>query len=210
MVLDKLVIGAYENNCYIARKDQYEQECVVIDTGLDDKKLIDFIEKEDYKPVALLLTHGHADHIYAIPALRKRFPEIKVYVHKDDAQALMESEHNLSMFGGIDFETSPADVEVEDQQVIEEAGIKFLVMHTPGHSPGGACYYVKHDRILFSGDTLFCESVGRTDLTGGNMDQLIGSIKNKLLALPDGVNVLPGHGPETTIGDEKIYNQYLK
>ncbi len=210
MIIETLTIGAYENNCYIVRKDQEQKDCVIIDTGLDEDRLIEFLKENDYNPKAVLLTHGHADHIYAVPCIRDNFSEVKVYVHKEDAKALMEPHHNLSMMGGIELKTSPADVQLSDGDVINESGIELRVLHTPGHSPGGICFYNEKEKILFSGDTLFCDSVGRTDLRGGNMQQLLDSIQEKLVSLPDEVKVLPGHGPETTMGNEKRYNQYLQ
>ncbi|MDD5458516.1 MAG: MBL fold metallo-hydrolase [Phycisphaerae bacterium] len=210
MTINHLIIGSYETNCYILRKEASAKDCVIIDTGLEGYDLLDFLHKNKFNPAAVILTHGHADHIVGLGDLKSKYPTIRVYIHKADASMLIDAEHNLSALAGVDFSTEPADIFLEDDQLIEAAGLKLLVLHTPGHTPGGICLYVKDENTLFTGDTLFCDSVGRTDFPGGSMDRLIDGIKEKLLTLPDDTTCCPGHGPKTTIGREKKYNQYLQ
>jgi glyoxylase-like metal-dependent hydrolase (beta-lactamase superfamily II) len=174
---------------------------------------MDFLKEKNLDPEALILTHGHGDHIAGVSPLRKNFDKIKVCIHKADSHMLTDSVSNFSSFLGEKIESSPADIILGNEGPIEFAGLKFKIIHTPGHTPGGICLYNSDEKILFSGDTLFAGSVGRTDFSGYDMQkslkQLIEGIKNKLLALPDDTKVLPGHGPTSTIGQEKLYNPYL-
>jgi hydroxyacylglutathione hydrolase len=208
MKIDCLIIGAYQTNCYILHNEQ-AGDCVIIDAGLDPGRLISFIEQQKLNPVAVVLTHGHIDHIAAVPALREQFPAMKVYIHSLDAEMLTEPLANLSVLSGYDFSTEQADCLLNDGDTIEQAGIKLKVLHTPGHTPGGISLYLQKQKVVFAGDALFEDSVGRTDFPGGNMEQLLNGIKEKLLTLSADTKVYPGHGPATTIGREKAHNQYL-
>lgn len=212
MQIDKLVLGLYENNSYVVRKDENTTNCIIIDTGLSIKPLIDFLKKKNLNPLALILTHGHADHIAGVPLLRKIFDNIKVCIHKADSNMLTDSVSNLSSLAGAKIITSPADVLFDREEEIEYAGIRLRLIHTPGHTPGGICLY-NDDKILFSGDTLFAGSIGRTDFSGYDtqkcFEQLVNNIREKLLVLPDDTAVLPGHGEATTIEQEKLHNPYL-
>ena len=210
MKIDRLVLGAYETNCYILRDSEAAKDCLIIDAGLEAGELIDFLRHHKLNPVAVVLTHGHIDHTAGVAVLHKNYPDIKVYIHKLDAKMLIEPESNLSVLMGGLFGTKAADFSLEEGAVIEQAGIKLEVLHTPGHTPGGICLYSKDERIIFTDDTLFADSVGRTDLPGGSMVQLIKSIREKLFTLPGETIIYPGHGPTTTIAQEKAHNQYLQ
>jgi len=209
MKIDRLILGAYQTNCYVLRKAEEARDCLVIDTGLDASKLIDLLSENELKPAAVVLTHGHADHIAGTAVLRKNWPEIKVYIHKLDTEMLTDPNWNLSIMTGRPFTAGPIDFVVDEPDVIEQADIKLAVLHTPGHTPGGISLYSADEGIVFVGDTLFADSVGRTDFPGGSMTQLIESIKAKLLTLPDETVVYSGHGPATTIGQEKRLNPWL-
>jgi len=210
MKIDRLILGAYQTNCYILCRSEAAQDCLVIDPGLEAGELIDFLEEYRLNPAAVVLTHGHIDHTAGAAVLRENYPDIKVYIHKLDAKMLTEPQSNLSALTGGLFSTEPADFSIEEEDVIEQAGIKLEVLHTPGHTPGGICLYSKDEGIVFTDDTLFADGVGRTDFPGGNMTQLVKSIKEKLLTLPDETVVYPGHGPVTTIAQEKAHNPYLQ
>ena len=209
MRIDQLILGDFETNSYCVRADDPAMDCVIIDTGLDAEPLIDLLKQRKFNPVAVVFTHGHADHITGVKALRQNFPEIKVIIHKDDAKMLTSCVRNMSILAGKTFTTDPAEIILEEESKLILAGIEFEVFHTPGHTKGGICLYCETDGIVFVGDTLFASSIGRTDLPGGNFENLITSIKQKLLTLPPETKVLTGHGPETTIGTEKQSNQYL-
>ena len=209
MKIDHLILGVYETNCYVLRSDDAAEDCLIIDTGLDAGKLINFLNENKLNPVALVLTHGHIDHIAGLAALRDRFPDIKVYIHKLDGKMLTNPQTNLSAMSGEAFSTEPEDFSLEQQSVVDQAGIKLLVLHTAGHTPGGISLYSKDDGIVFVGDTLFAGSIGRTDFPDGSMSQLLNSVKQKLFALPDETKVYPGHGPATTIALEKTHNPFF-
>ena len=209
MKVDRLVLGEFETNCYVVRNSVQATDCLIIDTGLDVQALPAFLERHKLTPAAVILTHGHADHIAGVNAIRERYPLLEVYIHKLDAELLTDSVANLSFMAGDSFAAEKADCIVDEGDIIEKAGIRLRVIHTPGHTPGGMCLYAEDDNVIFVGDTLFADSVGRTDFPGGNMRQLIEGIKTKLLILPDETIVYPGHGPETTIGREKANNPFL-
>ncbi|HUW18152.1 MAG TPA: MBL fold metallo-hydrolase [Sedimentisphaerales bacterium] len=196
IVIDKFVLGALQTNCYCLRATRTAEDCLIIDTGNDHvEPLIDFLKANSLNPAAVIFTHGHDDHINGASLLRRHFPGIRVLIHKDDAKAVTRLVNRVETIG----RDGP----------IGFAGIELEVLHTPGHTPGGISLYSKSRRVVFVGDTLFEGSIGRADL-GGGAERLIKSIKEKLLALPDEVEVLPGHGPPTTIGKERRSNPFLQ
>ena len=209
MKIDHLILGAFQTNCYVLRESETAKNCLVIDTGLEAGRLIELLKQHKLNPVAVVLTHGHADHVAGVAALRESFPDIKTYIHKLDADMLTEAPSNFELLAGGVSSNQPADLILEEESVVEQAGIKLEVLHTPGHTPGGICLYSEDEGIVFTDDALFAEGVGRTDL-GGNMAQLIKSIREKLLTLPGDTAVYPGHGPVTTIAHEKAHNQFLQ
>lgn len=209
MHVECLVLGLYETNCYVVRADEKCHEVVIIDTGLDMSGVAEHLRVHQLKPVAVVLTHGHVDHIVGAASIRTNWSNVRVYIHKLDAKMLTDATINLSLMHGSSFVTEPADVIVGEGDTIEQAGLKLEVIHTPGHSPGSICLYVRDEHTLFSGDTLFAESIGRTDFPGGNTKQLLGGIKEKLLTLPQETVVYPGHGPQTTISHELKYNPFI-
>lgn len=209
MKIHTFVLGDYGTNCYCLRSTESAKDCLIIDAGLDADKLINALVQKQLNPLALILTHGHIDHIAGVNDLREKFPDMKVYIHKLDAEMLVDPMCNLSIMMGDSFKAKPADCLVEEGDLIELAGIKLHVLHTPGHTPGGISLYSPEQGVVFSGDALFADSVGRTDFPGGSMTQLVSGIKEKLFTLPDDTEVFPGHGPATTIEREKKYNQYL-
>ncbi|MBN1796693.1 MAG: MBL fold metallo-hydrolase [Sedimentisphaerales bacterium] len=203
------IIGIYGTNCYIVRKSSQSTDCVIIDTGLDNEDLANYVFSMKLRPVAVVLTHGHADHIAGLAGLKSKWPDVKVYISEIDAELLTDANRNLSLMTGTGISVDPADILVQEGNVIEEAGLNFEVINTPGHTQGGICLYCREEGILFSGDTLFSDSVGRTDFPGGDTAQLIKSIREKIFVLSDDTVIYPGHGPKTTVGREKEYNPFL-
>ncbi|MBL7153711.1 MAG: MBL fold metallo-hydrolase [Phycisphaerae bacterium] len=213
MKIDCLMLGEYQTNCYVLRSGEEATDCLVVDPGLGVEDLIAFLDEREIAPVAVLLTHGHIDHIAGIGALRRSYPDIKVLIHELDAGMLSDSATNLSDLMGPGFppwRTEPADVVLKDGSWIEQAGVRLQVLHVPGHSPGGICLYSSEKGIVFTDDALFAESIGRTDFPGGSMSRLVGCIREKLWPLPDETVVYPGHGPQTTIAREKACNPFLQ
>jgi glyoxylase-like metal-dependent hydrolase (beta-lactamase superfamily II) len=210
MKIDQVILGAYETNCYILRESERATDCLIIDPGLEAHLLIDFLRQHELNPVVVVLTHGHIDHMAGVVALRENFPKVKLCIHKHDAEMLTGDAGNLAILMGRHFNTEPAELHVEDGGMIEQAGVKLEVLHTPGHTPGGICLYSPGEGIVFTDDTLFADSIGRTDFQDGNAEQLIKGIREKLFTLPDETKVYPGHGPLTTIADEKAHNPFFK
>lgn len=206
MKIEHYVVGVVGTNCYFAINEQ-TKECIIIDPGDESGRLADKIKAGGYAPVAILLTHAHFDHIMGVDALREQY-KIPVYVHADDADMLQQPQLNCGAMIGTSA-LATADEQVHDGDTLELAGMEIQVLHTPGHTPGGACYYFPEEGVVFSGDTLFCESVGRTDLPGGSMSQLVRSVREKLFKLPDLTIVYPGHGEPTKISTEKQYNSFI-
>ena len=158
-------------------------------------------------PIAILLTHGHFDHAAASGELATIF-NIPIYAHEAEKDTLEDPMANVSWMVRRD-EVYHADVFVKDEQELDLAGFHIRVFHTPGHTAGGCCYYLPYEEVVFSGDTLFAQSVGRTDFPGGSMSKIVRSIKDKLMTLPEHTTVYPGHNDMTTIERERMYNPYL-
>lgn len=206
MKVKKFVTGIISTNCYLAINE--DTKCaVIIDPAACPPGLLNYINEEGIKPEAILLTHAHFDHIMGIDGLRKAY-QLPVYVQEDDLEMLEDPQWNQSSVYTAGYTFSGAEG-VRDGQILMKAGFRFQVLHTPGHTPGGCCYYVEEEGILFSGDTLFQSSVGRTDFPGSSMSDLIHGIREKLMVLPDNTLVYPGHMGETTIGYEKENNPFI-
>ena len=200
-------------NCIVCWADG-SKTCTVVDPGMSSpdgvKQLKDLFEAQGVVPEAILLTHGHFDHIWGVEKLLELY-DIPVYMHPadSDVRALLISafpgSENMS-FLHHEFPSLP----VEDGQILSLSGVEWHVLHTPGHTPGGVCYYAASDNLLLSGDTLFAGSIGRTDFPGGDYDVLMQSINTKLLTLPSETDVIPGHGQPTTILREATTNPFLQ
>jgi len=210
MIIDTFVLGDFQTNCFCVRQNEEASDCLIIDPGMGAEMLVQRLKKNDYTPVDILLTHGHADHIGGVEALRQHWPKVRVSIHKDDADMLTNPTENLSLMAGVMVQVRPAEVLLNSEDTYyEAAGLRFKVLHTPGHTPGGICLYASDEDILFAGDTLFAGSVGRSDFPGGNHELLTQMIRQKLLILPEQTAVYTGHGPATTIGNEKESNPFL-
>ncbi|MBQ0001033.1 MAG: MBL fold metallo-hydrolase [Clostridiales bacterium] len=204
--LQGCIVGELSTNCYILQNTE-TQEAVIVDPGGSYDRIFAKIMQLQVKPAAILLTHGHFDHIMAVPELRKRF-EIPVYALLEEEDLLSDPERNLSSWQNGSY-TAPADIYLTDLQVFEAGGFSIQVLHTPGHTTGSCCYYLAEEGVLVSGDTLFQGSCGRTDFPGGSMAQMRRSLSRLMNSLPEETQVLPGHGMMTTIEHEKRYNPFV-
>lgn len=205
MIVENLTVGPLQANCYIAASEQTGAG-VIVDPGGDAELIRHAIRSRKANIEWILLTHAHFDHVGALNGVR-RAVAAPVAMHRAELPNLREAARAASLLG-LHIE-QPADPErfLQDGETVDGKGYSVQVVHTPGHTTGGVCFYV--DDVLFSGDTVLASSVGRTDFPGGSHSQLIDSIRSKILTLPSETRILPGHGPATTVGDEKILNPFL-
>lgn len=202
----RFAIGPLDNNSYLLGPP--EGDCLVVDPALGSEAVVDPVVQAGGQVKAVVLTHAHADHILGLPAVLARFPHIPVWVHPDDAAFLVDPVRNGStMILGRPF-VYEGTTRLMDEGDLEVAGIALDVLHVPGHTPGGCALVV--DGHCMTGDSLFAGSVGRTDFPGGDSARLLASIRDKLMTLPAETVVLPGHGPESTIGREAASNPFLR
>jgi glyoxylase-like metal-dependent hydrolase (beta-lactamase superfamily II) len=207
MLLETIVVGPLGVNCFILG-DKQSNEGVVVDPGADGDMILAAISRLGLKIKYLINTHGHFDHVGSnrqiIEATGAEF-----LIHEKDINLLMMAARSASNYG-LTVEDSPAPARhLTDGLTLEFGRRSIEVLHTPGHTPGGCCLLLKHEGLVITGDTLFADSVGRTDLPGGSHEQLIASIKSKLMPLADETVVWPGHGPSSTIGRERRLNPYI-
>jgi glyoxylase-like metal-dependent hydrolase (beta-lactamase superfamily II) len=202
----QLIVGPLDSNCYIVW-DDHSKEGVIIDPGEDAELILRTVKELGINIKYILVTHGHFDHVAAVAPLKREL-NTDFLAHKDDF-FFIEDGKNAAFRWGFDIEQPPKpDRFIKDGDTIEVGDFKLQVLHTPGHSPGGVSFL--NDRMVFGGDTLFQRSIGRTDFRMGSFDDLANSIKTRLYTLPDDTVVYTGHGPITTIGDEKKYNPFVR
>ncbi len=218
--IENIVLGMCATNCYAVFDggaktpggyvdDGQLKEAVIIDPAADAACIEAMIARYKLKPVAVLLTHGHFDHLSAADAVRKRYG-IKVYAGNEERPVMNSSSYNLSLPFTGEGMTFEADEYFKPGKELDFAGFRIETISVPGHTIGSVCYYFEEQKVLFSGDTLFAGSVGRSDFPTGNAGQLIRTIKSGLMSLPDDVKVFPGHGESTTIGCERVNNPFIQ
>ena len=206
MFLKHLQVGPLETNCYIIA-DEKSRIAAIIDPGDNANEIINAVHEAKLKIKYIFLTHGHCDHIAALKEV-KETTDAKIVIHEQDAHMLSSAESNLSFLLGEEFTQPLPDIKLTDNKEFKIGDLVLNIIHTPGHTSGGISIQV--DNLVFTGDTLFAGSIGRTDFPGGSYDKLIRSIKEKLLTLPDDTKIYPGHGEPSTIGYEKMRNPFLR
>lgn len=206
MKLKRFALGALWTNCYLVWDN--DGEALIVDPGGPAAEVADFVRENGLKVNWIFLTHGHGDHIGGISDVRVLSAN-GIAIHEQDASCLTDAKHNLSSYMGESVELTAADRILRDGDILTVGQMTVKIIHTPGHTLGGVSILVSegNEKVLFSGDTLFARSVGRTDLPGGDEGVLMESLK-KLQPLPDDLSVFPGHGPDTVLGEEKRLNPY--
>ena len=221
MLIDRVIAPYFETNCWILALGT-GQECIIVDPGMAKPNLVKEIEEKvsdlNLKPVAVLITHGHLDHTFSVLPLTKQVP-MRTFITGADRVLLTDpmgaldrggvSEQFLKAFGMEKFKEPDEVVELEDFLTFEVAGMQITSIFAPGHTKGSVIFTVD-DQQLISGDVLFAGSIGRTDLPTGSANEMRKTLRDRILTLPDGLNVLPGHGGQTTIGTERVRNPYLQ
>ena len=200
-----VVSGSFQVNCYIIY-DSILKKAIIIDPGEQAQKVINKIDDLDLKPELLINTHGHFDHIFSDDIIRNKY-NIPLAIFKYDTEMLLDENLNFSKYMDKSITIKQDDIIFDKDEIKETSFCKYRVLHTPGHSKGSICILI--DNILFSGDTVFKNSIGRTDLIGGNYNELIQSL-DKIKKLPEDIIVYPGHGPFTNLKDEMNNNPYFK
>ena len=205
MILERLVVGPFAANCYIVGSE-ITGEGMIIDPGGEAMQILEKVNNLQLAIKLILLTHGHIDHIGAVKDVSEA-TDSEICIHADDAKSLQEQ--RVSSEFSLSYPISPpADRLIKGEEDINVGDLHFLALHTPGHTPGGICLLGRG--VVFTGDTLFNYSIGRTDLPGGSYSQLLNSLHAKLMVLPDDTVVYPGHGPDTTINAERRGNPFLR
>lgn len=207
MKVECIPVGRLFSNSYLLY-DSDQMEGILIDAGDEAESIMNLIELCDVKVRGIYLTHGHFDHVLAVRDLREELG-CGFYIHERDAETLSRVPADARYFLGIDVDPPPdPDGWVSDRQILRVGKYRVKIIHTPGHTPGSVCYLA--DEVIFTGDTMFAGSIGRVDLPGGSLRDILNSINEKILSLPDHYVIYPGHGPSSTIGVERKLNPFLR
>jgi glyoxylase-like metal-dependent hydrolase (beta-lactamase superfamily II) len=207
MILEKLTVGPFQENCYIVG-DEATGAGALFDPGDEAARIALAVEQTNLEIAQIIITHAHIDHVGAVASLVDEYA-CPVLMHAE-AEPMLRQLPNQALMMGLRFGKVPAvDGYIEDEEVVHVGGLAFTALYTPGHAPGHLAFYSAEEGLVISGDALFAGSVGRVDLPGGSMEVLMRSINERLLTLPDETRVLSGHGPETTIGEERRHNPFL-
>lgn len=204
--IETFCLGEWMTNCYVV---SVADRCWVVDAGFEPRPMIEYIRRQALTPSQVVLTHAHVDHIAGLGEVLEAFPDLPILVHEAETAFLTDPSLNLSVALDRPVCSPSATGQLEHGQILELGGVRIEVRHTPGHSPGGVTLYQQEAGIAIVGDALFAGSIGRHDFPTSNQETLLRSIRDQLLILPDHTRVLPGHGPETTIGREKRMNPFL-
>lgn len=204
-----LTLGPFATNCYVV-SEEGATECFIVDASFGSEAIVQAVKREGLSPVALVFTHAHVDHIAGAHAIRRAFPRLPFWIHELETQWLTDAELNLSAMGGMPVTAPPHDRALVDGEELQLPGGPWRVLHTPGHSPGSISLVSAVHGVAFVGDALFAGSIGRTDFPGCSFEALENSIRTKLYTLPGETRCFPGHGPATTIGQERTSNPFVR
>lgn len=207
MIQRVLSVGMLESNCYILG-DEETREAVVIDPGGDAPEILAALRQERLLLKTIINTHGHFDHVGANKELQEA-TGAPIAIHMADAPMLSKPSAEALFFTGGRLQPSRADILLQEGDILDFGRYQLKVLHTPGHTPGGICLVLLQEPIVYVGDTLFAGSIGRTDFPGGSFEELINSVRTKIFTLGDHYLVMPGHGPATTVGQERLYNPFF-
>lgn len=200
-------LGMFQTNCYVVEAGE---QAWIVDGGQDPAALITYLQDNELVPQAVLQTHGHLDHIAGLFEIRSAFPELPILIHEDETEFLTDTGLNLSAGHGFPIMAPEATGTIAHGEVLTLNGVAFEARHTPGHSPGGLSFISAGNKVALVGDTLFAGSIGRYDFPTSDGPLLLKSIQEQLYTLPDDIACLPGHGPATTVGQEKRTNPYVR
>lgn len=214
LCIQPFCLGDWQTNCYVVHPVANDGEdkstpCWIVDAGFDPGDLIAYVRDNNLELQAILMTHAHVDHIAGLNAVRETWPDVPILIHGDEAEFLTDTMLNLSAMTPNPIVAPDATDMLAHGQTLQLADVTCEVRHTPGHSPGGVAFCFHDKKFAIVGDTLFAGSVGRTDFPTSNQEAMFNSIRQQLLTLPDDTQVLPGHGPVTTVGRERETNPYL-
>ena len=208
MIIKKLVVGFLETNCYIVGCER-TKKAFIVDPGAESSGIIEEVKKEHLNPEYIISTHGHGDHIGANENIKQEFGDLKILIHANDKDMLIDASKNLSADFAMNYVSPSADLVLNGGEIIEVGSLELKILFTPGHTPGGISIFIRKEKAVFTGDVLFCSSVGRTDLPSSSGADLVRAIKEKLMVLDSDVVIYPGHGPDSTIGKERESNPFL-
>ena len=208
MIIKKLVVGFLETNCYIVGCER-TKKAFIVDPGAESSRIIEEVKKEHLNPEYIISTHGHGDHIGANENIKQEFGDLKILIHANDKDMLIDASKNLSADFAMNYVSPSADLVLNGGEIIEVGSLELKILFTPGHTPGGISIFIRKEKAVFTGDVLFCSSVGRTDLPSSSGADLVRAIKEKLMVLDSDVVIYPGHGPDSTIGKERESNPFL-
>jgi glyoxylase-like metal-dependent hydrolase (beta-lactamase superfamily II) len=206
MPMRTIAVGPLAANCYILWNDP--AKALVVDPGAEGPRILEALKADGITPALVVITHGHFDHTGAVGDIVKAHA-VPFRHHEAEASTLAQTPPGTEIWGVKVARVPRPSGHLADGERLDVGGLAVDIIHTPGHTPGSTCFYVPEDEILLTGDTLFQRSVGRSDLPGGNADQLAASIRGKLYALPEETTVYPGHGPSTSVGQEKLQNPFV-